>query len=208
MWDNRVMNQGQIKRLFEAWEPYASRTLIIIDFANVEKWKDSTGWRIGIRELQQLVRNFSIGDKNLRRFYYGSDYGPKDSCTILMPWSDNLIKKAKYSNFQVISKRVKYIRDKVSGDDIRKCDLDVEMAIDMIKLVTEYDRVVLFSGDGDLACALEYVRDTYNKEVYVFGARDHVGRELIDAKNSGNIKTLFFAEDFEYRLSMDRNNRS
>lgn len=198
------MTPDQISEMFEKWKPYKERTLVIIDFANVEKWKESTGWRIGISNLQHVVRNFSSGEKDLRRFYYGSDYGQRENSKKMSKWSEEMTTKAKYSNFQLITKRVKYIHDRGSQKPIRKCDLDVEMAIDMIKMRRKYDRVVLFSGDGDLAYALEYVRNTYQKQVYVFGARDHIGKEMIDAKNSGKIGKLLFAEDFEYRLSMDR----
>lgn len=35
-------------------------------------------------------------------------------------------------------------------------------------------------------------------------ARGHIGREVIDAKREGIIKEILYADDFEYRLNMDR----
>lgn len=199
------MNKEQIRKFILDHESKKERTLVIIDFANVEKWKHSLGWRIGIQELANLVKSFSKGQRYLRRFYYGADYGKRENSTELDPWSKGILDRAKMNGLDVVSKRVKYIHsaDNVHGFE-KKCDLDVEMAIDLIKEEKNYDTIVLFSGDGDLAYALTYMYETFNKEVYVFGARDHIGREMLDAKNQGVISNIFFAEDFEYRLSMER----
>ena len=90
---------------------------------------------------------------------------------------------------------------------VQKCDLDVEMAVDLIKERDFYDNIVLFSGDGDLMCAVKYLKDEYGKSCIVFGARDHIGREVIDAKTSGTIDAVCYAEDFEYRLNRGWQNR-
>ena len=39
---------------------------------------------------------------------------------------------------------------------------------------------------------------------YIFGARDHLGKELVDARTKGVIKDILFVEDFEYRLNLKR----
>ena len=78
------------------------------------------------------------------------------------------------------------------------------MAVDMIKEQENYDTVVIFSGDGDLAYALAYVVESFGKQAMVVGARDHIGREMIDAKANGVVTNIFYADDFEYRLNMHR----
>lgn len=202
------MNSQQIKKFLKDYESFRSRTLVIVDFANVEKWKHSLGWQVGIRELANLVKSFSSGQRFLRRFYYGADYGNQEKSTSLVKWSENILSGAKMNGFEVIEKRVKYI---ISSDNKhgyeKKCDLDVEMAVDMIKEQKNYDTVLVFSGDGDLAYALRYVVETFGKKALVFGARDHIGREMIDAKSEGVVSSIFYADDFEYRLSMNRHKR-
>lgn len=202
------MNKVQIKQFLLQFEPKQHRTIVIVDFANVEKWKHNLGWRIGIQELANLVKSFSKGQRFLRRFYYGADYGRNEKSTVLDPWSKGILERAKMNGMEVISKRVKYIHsaDSVHGFE-KKCDLDVEMTVDLIRERDNYDTVILFSGDGDLSYALRYLHDEYNKECFIFGARDHIGREMIDAKKEGVITEIFFAEDFEYRLSMERGKR-
>ena len=53
-------------------------------------------------------------------------------------------------------------------------------------------------------CAIKYLHQEYNKKCVVFGARDHIGREVFDAKSAGFVETILFTEDFEYRLRMGR----
>lgn len=36
------------------------------------------------------------------------------------------------------------------------------------------------------------------------GARGHIGREVVDAKTSRIVTEILYADDFEYRLNMDR----
>lgn len=105
----------------------------------------------------------------------------------------------------VKDKRVKYIRTpaNVYGFE-KKCDLDVEMAVDLIRERDNYDTIVLFSGDGDLVTALRYLHEAYRKKAMVVAARGHIGREIIDAHREGVIEEILYADDLEYRLNMDR----
>lgn len=199
------MTAQQIKQFLATHASKKERTIVIIDFSNVERWKDALDWSIGIKELGQLTKNLTTGSKFLRRFYYGSDYGPYESADELLPWSKGMLEQAHVSGFDVVTKRVKYMPNERNpkGHDV-KCDLDVEMAVDLIRDRDKYDTMFVFSGDGDLSYAMKYLHNKYGKECYVFGARGHVGREIIDAKTEGVVKDIFFAEDFEYRLSYQR----
>ena len=78
------------------------------------------------------------------------------------------------------------------------------MTVDLIRERENYDTIILFSGDGDLMHTIRYLKEIYRKECFVFGARDHIGREVFDAKTDSVIKGILYAEDFEYRLNMDR----
>lgn len=197
------MNQAEIKTFLDGYEGKRERTIVIVDFSNVEKWKKSLGWKIGIQELSRLVRNFSIGQQYLRRFYYGSDYGPKERSVTLTAWSGEILHRASMNRFEVVTKRVKYIHGE-NGDYEKKCDLDVEMTVDLICEKDNYDHVVVFSGDGDLVYAMRYLHDLYGKNFIVFGARGHTGSEVQDAPKEGIVERILYADDFEYRLNMER----
>ncbi|PJA37643.1 hypothetical protein CO181_02635 [candidate division WWE3 bacterium CG_4_9_14_3_um_filter_43_9] len=199
------MNQSEIKKFLESFKPRQSRTIVIVDYGNVEKWKLSLSWKVDIKNLATLVKNFAYGNQSLRRFYYGADYGRDEKSTVLTEWSRSVIERANMNRFEVVKKRVKYIHNLNNKFGFeKKCDLDVEMAVDLIKLHENYDTVIIFSGDGDLMYAVRYLHETYTKECFVFGARDHVGREIYDAKNEGFVTEVLYAEDFEYRLNNQR----
>ena len=198
------MNKSEIKTFLEGFANKRERTIVIVDFGNVEKWKHSLNWKVDIKKLGQLVKNFSTSKKYLRRFYYGSDYGRSEKSHTIVPWSKNILQKAKMSGFELVTKRVKYIHDNnKNGGFTKKCDLDVEMTVDLIKERKNYDTIVLFSGDGDLMYAITYLSKEYQKRCIVFGARNHVGREVYDAKNNGVVDKILYAEDFDYRLSRE-----
>jgi uncharacterized LabA/DUF88 family protein len=199
------MTKNDIVLFLDLFATRRNRTIVIIDYGNVEKWKNSLRWRVGIKELATLVKNFSQGKEFLRRFYYGSDYGHDNSSTVMIEWSRAILQKATMNRFEVITKRVKYIHDSSNQSGFeKKCDLDVEMTVDLIKEQNNYDTIVLFSGDGDLMYAIRYLKEYCQKSCIVFGARDHIGREIFDAKTAGTVEEIFYAEDFEYRLSKDR----
>ncbi len=199
------MDQEEIKKFLKSFETKRERTIVIVDFGNVEKWKYGLGWRMGIRELASLIKHFTYGKRFLRRFYYGADYGSNEKSTELTDWSKYILRTAELNSFEVIKKRVKYIHNpnNVYGFE-KKCDLDVEMTVDLIRERDNYDNIVLFSGDGDLVVALQYLKEEYGKQTITMSARGHIGREVIDAKRDGIIGGILYADDFEYRLNMDR----
>jgi len=201
------MQRNEIDKILNDLNQTKDRNIIIIDYGNVQKWEESLGWKIGIKELANLIKHFAYGKKFLRRFYYGSDYGKEESSNTISLWSKAILDKAEMNRFEVVTKRVKYIhsQDNKFGFE-KKCDLDVDIAVDLIRERDNYDRIVLFSGDGDLICAIRYLQEAYKKSCIVFGARGHIGREVFDAKNDGVVSEVLFADDFEYRLNKNRFN--
>lgn len=199
------MNQTEIREFLELFRPNRDRVIVIIDYGNVEKWKNSLGWKVDIKKLANLVKNFSYGSQFLRRFYYGSDYGSSEKSDILSDWSRSVLERAEMNRFELITKRVKYIYSKNNKYGFeKKCDFDVEIAVDLIREQNNYDTIILFSGDGDLIYVIRYLKEIYGKLCFVFGVRDHIGREVYDAKNNGLVKDVLYAEDFEYRLNSAR----
>ncbi len=202
------MDQIEIKKFLDSFQEKRNRTIVVVDFGNVEKWKHSLKWKVGIKELGRLVKNFSKGKRFLRRFYYGSDYGKSEKSQTISFWSQAILSKAEMSGFEIITKRVKYIHNSYNKFGFeKKCDLDVEMTIDLIRERENYDTIILFSGDGDLMYAIKFLKEEYNKNCFVFGARGHLGREIFDMQSEKIIEDVLFVEDFEYRLNMDRFNR-
>ena len=89
------MDREQIKKFIQSFQDKLERTIVIVDFGNVEKWKESLGWIIGIKELGKLTKSFS-GKVPLRKFYYGGDYGPNEKSAILSGWSKRILELAEW----------------------------------------------------------------------------------------------------------------
>lgn len=93
---------------------------------------------------------------------------------------------------------MKYIRER--GGYVAKCDLDIEIATDLFALREGYDRIVLFSGDGDFAPVLTHLHRRYGKEVVVVAAVGSLGRELLEAHARGVVSTILYADDLKHHL--------
>ena len=67
------------------------------------------------------------------------------------------------------------------SDGSAKGDWDVGITLDMIELAREVDVAVLASGDGDFDLVVRKLRDKYNVQVEVYGARKLTAASLIQA---------------------------
>lgn len=198
------MTPAEISRFLDSIASQKARTLVIVDYSNVCKWNENLKWSVGIPQLSNLIKHFSTGNRSLRRFYFGADCGRWENPQDITPYSSTILTLAKNNGFEVVQKPVKYIRDDREQTGYKKkCDLDVEMAVDMVRLQPHFDHVVVFSGDGDLTYALKYLHDTFGTTACVMGARGHIGKEIPSAKQGGFIN-LLFADDFEARLDKNR----
>lgn len=64
------------------------------------------------------------------------------------------------------------------GDSIvEKGNMDVEMTIDVIHTMKEYDIAVMFTGDSDFLALINYIRRA-NKKVYIFSSKNNISEEL------------------------------
>lgn len=200
------MNKEEISKFLQYFENKKERTIVVIDYGNVDKWKEDLNWNVDIQYLGNLIKYLSINNKKLRRFYYGEDCGPNEKHPKITEWSKSVLERAEMNKFEVVKKRVKYIHDNKNNKMEKKCDLDVEMAVDLIKEKENYDYIILFSGDGDLMYVIKYLFENFNKKFFVFAARDHIAREIIDGIEDGFVESLQYVNDYEYRLNKNRLN--
>jgi uncharacterized LabA/DUF88 family protein len=79
--------------------------------------------------------------------------------------------------YTVRTKILKEYYDDTSGRYSQKANLDIEIVIDMFNTVEQYDRVILFSGDGDFERAIELLRSK-NTHITVVSTEGMIAREL------------------------------
>lgn len=188
------------------------RIIAFVDFANVDRWFDddpsdlngqvlSTDQKIGI-DLQKLKEFLYCFSEDVR-FYYGHDQANIRSMAF------NSVAKHIFGQHRVFTKRIQKVRhnltpaDSVSNtrivysDDqgdfvlVPKCNFDVEIAVDAIRLVDKYDTICLLSSDADFAALIRYLKTKHKKKIILIkgGRIDSSLGELPDLKiNANQIK--------------------
>jgi uncharacterized LabA/DUF88 family protein len=143
-WSESFSSEVTTPAFYKASQPQADqeRVVVLVDGSNL--FYAASILNIGIdyaKLLQVLVR----GRRLVRAYFYtGVDRSNEKQQGFLLWMSRN--------GYRVISKELIQF-----PDGSRKANLDVEMAIDMLLLARCCDTIVLLSGDGDLAYAVNSV---------------------------------------------------
>jgi uncharacterized LabA/DUF88 family protein len=161
-----------------------------IDFANANKWfqDDTQDWN---NKLLQSGQNLAVDLDKLKKFsdiisdktrlYYGED--PKNKKSLGFTY---LIRKI-FGKRNVVTKDLQKIKHYIgSGEDslsraimtdmknkryieIRKCNFDVEISVDAIKMMKYYNTFCIFSGDDDFVYLNNFLKKRGKKIIIVKG---------------------------------------
>jgi uncharacterized LabA/DUF88 family protein len=163
------------------------RILSMIDFGNVNYWFDEDRQdsqnkalsvdqklRINLKNLHNFVSLFSENP----RFYYGHDPQNRSSIGFISAARHIFGKK-------VFTKQIQKVRHHLTPEEIGsntrnvfmdnsgiyvkilKCNFDVEMTVDSIRLMEKYETLALFSGDADFVSLIRFLKSK-NKKVILF----------------------------------------
>ena len=118
----------------------AERVALFIDGANLHAASRSLGFDIDFKRLLAVFRERA---RLVRALYYTAvDEDPEySSIRPLIDWLD-------YNGFTMVTKPAKSFTD-ADGRRRLKGNMDVELAVDAIRLAPQLDHIVLFTGDGD-----------------------------------------------------------
>ncbi len=125
------------------------RVVLFIDGANLYSTAKALGFDIDYRRLLALFRQRA---RLLRAIYYtalidDADYSP---IRPLIDWLD-------YNGYTLVTKPAREFTDNM-GRRKFKGNMDIELAVDVMRLADTIDHVVLFSGDGDFRSLVEAVQ--------------------------------------------------
>lgn len=149
------------------------RTCVFVDWANVYGWKKSLKAEVNPRKLYRFLKSYK--EVKFIGLYHGTDRNDK---------SKQFLKAMRRLGYEVTTKPVKYIRvAEIKGDKIyrRKCDFDMEIALDCFENLDKFDSYIFMSGDGDFATLYERLIQK-EKQVIVIYAAGHIGREIWEIK--------------------------
>lgn len=157
------------------------KTYIFIDGANIFYAQRHLGWTIDWKKVKkELEKNFEI-----EKIVYYTGIKDKDEKM------EEFLKYLRHLNFETISKPLKTIADE-SGKIIHKSNMDVEIAVDILLTVKDFDNLILFSGDSDFVYLVRVLKRNFQKKVMVYSSRKTISWEL---KLSAD--KYFFLEEFE-----------
>lgn len=128
----------------------SEKTALFIDGSNFYAAARALGMDIDYAKM----RSFFANDTNLLRAYYYTALPEDREFSPLRPLIDWL----DYNGYAVISKLTREFTDPDTGKRRIKGNMDMELALDMLKLAPHIDHAVLFSGDGDFCRLLEDVQ--------------------------------------------------
>jgi uncharacterized LabA/DUF88 family protein len=147
------------------------RLSIFVDGNNMFYAQQKNGWFFDPRRvLQYFTRDDRV--ELVNAFWYTGLKDPQDQ----RGFRDALVGLG----YTVRTKILKEYYDDSSGKYSQKANLDVEIVVDMFNTVEQYDRVILFSGDGDFDRAVELLRSK-NTHITVVSTEGMIARELRNA---------------------------
>ncbi|MEM8805063.1 MAG: NYN domain-containing protein [Cyanobacteria bacterium P01_G01_bin.38] len=150
-----------------------NRLSIFVDGNNMFYAQQKNGWFFDPKRVLEYFINERNSDLTLvNAFWYTGLKDPQDQ----RGFRDALISLG----YTVRTKILKEYYDDNSGRYSQKANLDIEIVVDMFNTVEQYDRVVLFSGDGDFERAIELLRSK-NTHITVVSTEGMIARELRNA---------------------------
>ena len=125
------------------------RVALFIDGSNLYATARSLGFDI---DYKKLLGHFRERSRLLRAIYYtalldDAEYSP---IRPLIDWLD-------YNGYTVVTKPAKEFTDALGRRKV-KGNMDIELAVDVMRLCDSLDHIVLFSGDGDFRSLVEAVQ--------------------------------------------------
>lgn len=128
----------------------SERTALFIDGANLHATARALGFDI---DFGSLLSHYRQHGQLIRALYYTAISEDQEYSSIrpLVDWLD-------YNGFTMITKPTKEFKDSIGNRKI-KGNMDVELAVDAMKLAPFLDHIVLFTGDGDFRALVEALQE-------------------------------------------------
>ena len=154
------------------------RVCVFVDAANILYSQQTLHWRVDYRKLKEYFKK----ECDLKAIYfYTGRVGENHK-------QNSFIKKLEQLGYIVKAKEVKRIKISKSAYE-RKGNLDVELTIDVLGNINNFDTLILMSGDSDFAPLLDAVKSQH-KRVLVMSTKGHISKELLNRAKYINLKKL------------------
>jgi uncharacterized LabA/DUF88 family protein len=147
------------------------RVIVMIDAANLESSVKKLQWWVDYEKLRQLFDGDRLMDIRFYSVHHGSDT------------QDRFFTFLKYRYYTLLTKPLKIIKQAdIEIGDLRKANFDVEIAVDAVSMIGQFDTFVVFSGDSDFDYLLKFLKK-HDKITIVVSAKHHIAKELIETSD-------------------------
>jgi uncharacterized LabA/DUF88 family protein len=147
------------------------KILVVIDAANLESAVKSLGWWIDYIKLFEFFNKYRLIEIRNYCVQHNTD-NQKSFFTFL-----------KKNGYKLITKPLKIIKaPEIENGDLRKANFDVEITLDILEMIDQFDTLVFFSGDSDFDYLIRRLR-AKEKKVVVISTKYHISKELIKNSN-------------------------
>jgi len=154
------------------------KVCVFIDAANILYSQQTLGWRVDYKKLKKY---FESECDLCGIYFYTGQVGADDK-------QNSFLKKLEQFGYVVKAKEVKRIKISKSAYEW-KGNLDVELTIDVLGNINNFETLILMSGDSDFAPLLDAVKARH-KRVLVMSTKGHISKELLDRAKYVNLRKL------------------
>lgn len=120
------------------------KTAVFIDGANLWATVKALGYSI---DFSTFLTAFSNDGSLLRAYYYTATLEDPTGQVTIRPLIDWL----EYHGYSVVHKPSKSFTDQQTGLTKIKGNMDIEIAVDAMRMADHVDQIILFTGDGDFS---------------------------------------------------------
>ena len=146
------------------------KVYVFIDAENVFYSQRTLGWKISYEKLMQYFKR-ECGEETKCFIYKGVDE--------FNAGQRKFLDMLEINGYILRTKAVKRIKDRKSGTEEWKGNLDMELAFEMDDTKGKYDTAILLSGDSDFAVPIDRIKKA-GKRIIVMSTRGHISKELLE----------------------------
>jgi len=180
------------------------KAYLFIDASNIHYYLVKAGWRVDWIKFKKFCEKHYESPKF---FYYEGvpskaqyfDTHPDHSLPQFIAAKQDKMDYFKFLKsipYIVRHKPVGRVYDNTSGQFKHKCNFDVELTIDALDGIANYDAFVLFSGDGDFVKLVKYLKGKRKKTIAI-APSERFSDNLEKAANQ-----VIYLEDLKAEISL------
>lgn len=171
----------------------SKKVFVFIDAANLWEVQKAKAKMLDLEKIKQHLKSKHNADK-IKVYYYDA-YPEADSRDYDVSGKHKFYTYLKKGlKFVVRKKPLKRIlTNSEFGTIEEKGNMDVEIAIDMVNQIRNYNEAILFSGDSDFMALIKFIH-SHQKKVFVYSSRNNISSELRTG-GDGYIDILKISDD-------------